>query len=191
MSNPFEETEAWDVSTDRYLGEGNHLVRIEEAEDSTSNQGNPMIILVMKDRSGALAKERMGYHGGFLDKVVGLYKSCGLSLPKEGEFDPGDNCRLTAAKIKQLVGKQVGAVIRNEPDRDKPGKFWPRVKGFVEPSRIADAGATNGFGDQDVPIDSEFAATGASSQPMADEDIPFKREELPSEFAAWHGHENR
>lgn len=159
MSNPFEEADPWEVSTDTLLPVGNHVVSITEAEDDTNSKGNPTLALKFENAAGSI-KDWEHYSETFLRKIVALYQHAGLEIPQEGEFDPDDHCRLTGKKRAQLVGKKIGIVVREEPRNDDPSKMQKRVQGFVDPSQI----------DADLPVDASPYASVASS---VDDDIPF------------------
>ena len=109
----------------------------------------------------------MSYNEGrSLGKVTSLFEAAGIPVPQPGEFDPADHCRLTSSCIARLVGRKVGAVVRNEDSYSEPGKQILRIQGYVQPARITD----------DAPIDTRGLpdVTGISSTASTDEpDLPF------------------
>lgn len=161
--NPFASAEAWETSTGEYLGVGNHRVTIEEAEDASSAQGKPQIALLFRN-SGGIKKDWCNYNSGFLARVVALFDAAGVERPQVGEFDPQDNCRLSEACRKRLVGKEVGIVVRLEEDYKDATKQVPRVKGYVPASKIDGSGDTRGLPEP---------AAQASAASSRDDSIPF------------------
>lgn len=163
MSNPFEETDPWEVSLDTILGVGNHAVKIVEAEDGTTSNNNPQIVLRFENDQGSI-RAWEAYHSEFLSKIVSLYQAAGVALPQEGEFDPSDSCRLTQDCIDRLRGRMVGIVVREEDDFKNPGQKRSRVKGYVPAAKVG--------GKQQAPAP-QFVAASASRPPGEDLDIPF------------------
>jgi hypothetical protein len=133
-ANPFAAAEAWETSTDTYLPAGNFKVKIELAEDESRKNGKPTIKLQFGNDQGTKG-DFCPYDEGFLDRVAALFDCAGLERPKEGEFDPGDHCRLTKACIDRLIGAEIGIVIRPE---EYNGKVNDRVKGYVKADQISD-----------------------------------------------------
>lgn len=165
MTNPFETTEAWEPFLDRYIREeGNYVFEIKEAEDATSQSGNPQIFVQLEAKEGSI-KDWVTY-GERLDKVVGILQAAGLPMPKPGEFDPADKNRLAPRCIDRLVGRRVGGVVRKEDSYKDPSKQILRIQGYVLPSRITD----------DIPADTRGLPdpTDISSSANPDEpDVPF------------------
>jgi hypothetical protein len=162
MSNPFEQSEGWEVSLGQYLGVGNHLVTINAAADaSAKSNGKPQLHLEMSNEMGE-KQDWVNYSSENLRKIVGLCQATDLALPQDGEFDPNDDCRLTEKYIKRFVGRKVGIVVREE---EYQGKKSARVQGYVHTSKLS--------GD-DLPADTRGFAGVASSSAKADEpDVPF------------------
>lgn len=129
--NPFNDAQAWSS----YLGEGDHIVTIESAEDASSQQGKPQIALVFANAQGS-KQDWCNYSSDFLAKVVALFDAAGIPRPQDGEFDPNDNFRLTSACIQRLVGKRLGIVIRPEPDFNDATVMRDRVQNYIPANRI-------------------------------------------------------
>jgi hypothetical protein len=151
-------------------------MRIESTEDKTTeSSGNPKLIVDLSSPHGSMT-DFIPYHGGFLDKIVALFNAAEIDLPGEGEFDPEDNCRLTAACRKRLHGKSVGVVVREEEDgkgeRDANGnvKMWSRVKGYVTVGQIPGGG---GAVQESLPASNASSGQRSASRPANEPDIPF------------------
>ncbi len=144
-TNPYSSAEAWDPSN-AMLPVGDHVVKIMEAEDETSSNQNPQIILRFGNDQGTI-KCWETYHDKFLGKIVALYDAAGVERPAEGEFNPNDKCRLTQKCIDRLLDKEIGIVVREETDTSDPlnPKVRKRVQGYIEPSRITEGPDTRGL----------------------------------------------
>lgn len=165
LDNPFETADPWEVSTEDMLPIGNHLVTVVEANDGTAkSSGNPQAELKFENNDGYI-RAWEAYHADFLGRIVSLYKSAGIAIPQNNEFDPNDNYRLTAACLARLVGHKLGIVVRDEDDNRNPGQKRRRVMGYVEPGRVG--GAANGTTKGTAA--SEPVASGSSKT----DDIPF------------------
>jgi hypothetical protein len=160
VSNPFESSESWDVSTERYIGVGNHVAKIIEVGDETSSNNRPKLVLKFENRDGTI-RAWEPYHAAFLEKIVALYDAAGIDRPREGEFDPNDECRLNAAARQRLMNQWVGIVVRDEPSFKDPSKSYATVQGYVTPATLG----------ADVPIDRVPQSTAAGA--YGDDDIPF------------------
>lgn len=163
MSNPFEDADRWEVSTENILTKGNYLCEIAEAEGDTSSGNYPQITLKLVAEQGYIT-DWLVYHEKLLGKVSSLYEAAGVQVPQEGEFNVADHCRLTEACIARVVGKKVGVVVRPEPDRQNPGQFRDRVKGYVPAAQIADGGG---------PVADDRGLPEPGQQAKADSKIPF------------------
>jgi hypothetical protein len=170
-TNPFAGADAWETSTGEYLGVGNHRVRIDQADDASSQQGKPQIALIFRNDEG-MKSDWCNYSSEFLSKVVALFDAAGIERPQVGEFDPQDNCRLTEACRKRLLGREVGIVVRLEDDYKDPTKQVPRVAGYVPASRIDGGADTRGLppAQQQQP---QKSSAPAQSPATADDRIPF------------------
>jgi hypothetical protein len=179
FGNPFASAETWDVSTERWLQEGNYVVRITNAQDETSQNGRPKLRLELEASEG-VHTDHIPYHSEFLRRVVGPFRAAGIQDPQPGEFDPNDECRLTEACRRRLIGKTVGVVIRNEADQNDPQKMWPRVAGYVDKARITGHQSDAGFDTRGLPDVSSPPPAGdglldvsPSLDPVADDALPF------------------
>jgi hypothetical protein len=147
--NPFADAEDWDVATERWLKEGNYIVKVVSVADESSQNGNPKLRIELEASEG-IHTDYLPYSCEFTRKVATLYRRVGLTLGA-GDFDPADRCRLTTACQQRLVGKRVGVVIRNEPDLTDPEKMWPRVQGYIDPARITGRKSETGLDTRGLP----------------------------------------
>lgn len=163
-ANPFAEAEAWTVST--LLPVGNHVVEIREANDASTNGGDPQVHTRLVNADGDI-QDWVYYRGDMLGKVVALFDAAGIPRPGPGEFDPNDKCRLTDACRNRLLGKRVGIVVREE---DKyggaPGEKVRRVQGYLKADGVAGA-APPPATTQSAPV------SGGGQRTFGDDDIPF------------------
>lgn len=134
-TNPFASAEPWEVSTERILPEGNHVVRIEEASGGTSSGQHPQIELRFVNEAGSI-RDWLVITQATVGKVVSLAQATGVGVPGD---DDVDGLRVRDEWIYRLVGKTVGIVVREEPDNRDPSKTRTRVQGYVDPSRIKDS----------------------------------------------------
>jgi len=165
MTNPFQTTDPWEVSLDRMLPAGNHVVDIAEAEDDTSSNNNPQLKLKLANGDGAI-RDWLTITEGTVSKVVALAQAAGIRLPEDDDLaEPGVSLRLKQSWIDLLFNKRVGIVVRDEESNKvdpNTGGFImrPRVQGYVDWTRIAKS---------DIPNGSSFQA--GQSKPKTD--IPF------------------
>jgi hypothetical protein len=125
----FEGAKSWDVSQDTFLKEGNHVVEILSADGSErSKAGHPQITLEIGNAQGTKKDWLVYGEANGVSKVATLFRAAGVHLMNT---DVGDDGALLEAKIKQLVGKQVGAVLRDEPSFKDPTKVYANVKGYL------------------------------------------------------------
>ena len=62
-----------------------------------------------------------------------------LGLERPGDEDvtkEGTGYRLSTMYLGQLIGKPVGVVVRDEPDRLDPSKTRTRVQGYVPATEV-------------------------------------------------------
>lgn len=133
MTNAFHNTEAWEVSTERILGEGNHIVDIKDAHMSTSSGGHPQIELEFGNTEGKI-RDWLVITDASIGKVVQLVQSVGMALPEDDDIEGG--LRLKQVYVDRLVGHKVGIVVRDEPSYKDPEKTISRVQGYVDPARL-------------------------------------------------------
>jgi len=162
VSNPFAEADPWTTSTEMWLGVGNHIVKITQADDETTeSSGNPKLVLRFENANGA-QRAWENYHERFLDKIVALYDSAGIERPQEGEYDPEDHCRLTEKCRKRLLNRYVGIIVRKEKSNNDPTKEFDRVKGYVTPAMLGD-----------MPANTQGLPSSGSAGQYSDDEIPF------------------
>lgn len=162
-TNPFAEAEAWSVSLDALLPKGNHRVKIDSCEDDgTSSGGHPQIKVIMSNAQGKTTDWMVLDPTAGPRKLVGLAEAAGVARPTEDDLT-GEGLRLKPSYLDRFVGKEVGVVLREEPDLKDPTKMRVRVQGYAEASRI-NAPAS------DVP--STGFEPGFSAR-TPDEDLPF------------------
>ena len=129
----FETVDPWVPSQGVHLKEGNWVVTIQEAEPATSKNGNAQIKLQLASDQGE-KKDWLTYGGSEVgvQKLVGLFRGAGVQLldsdAVEGVVKP--------EKVAQLVGKQVGVVLRDEPSFKDPSKVYAEVQGYLIPSEV-------------------------------------------------------
>jgi len=166
--NPFAEAEDWDVSTERWLQEGNYVVKIVNTEDESSQNGNPKLKVELEAPQG-VHTDHVPYSCDFTRKIATLFRRAGAQDLGVGDFDPSDRCRLTPQARKRLIGRTVGVVIRNEADQNDPAKFWPRVQGYVDPARVKGHESDIGTNTRGLPDFGEKPGP----QPVVDDALPF------------------
>jgi len=164
-SNPFASAEAWEVSTERILGDGNHVVKITGAEDGSSSGGHPQIELQLANDQGEI-RDWMVITKASVGKVVSLATAAGVEIPSEDDIADTSTLRLKQAWIDKLVGKTVGIVVRDEPSFKDPKRMISRVQGYVTPDRI------KGYKDSDVTGAGD-ADPFASVKSKVDPEMPF------------------
>lgn len=150
----FEGAADWSVSTDTLLPTGNYVVTIVTAEGGRSSNQNPQVEVDCSCDQGS-RKDWLVYgspndtKGTGVSKVATLFRLAGVQLLNT---DIGPDGLIQPAKIAQLVGKQVGIVVRKEKDEDK----YPRIAGYCPTDAVkatAAAPATSGSpSDADIPF---------------------------------------
>jgi hypothetical protein len=162
--NPFATEQAWSVSegTGSILPEGDHVVEILSCEGSgTSSGGYPQLELQVGNADGQI-RDWIVVIPSTIGKVVQLTDAAGLERPNEAQvLSEGPGYRLDPKYLDQLVGRQVGVLVRQEPDRNDPTRMRDRVKGYVTAGSIAKS---------DIPQDPSIPA---SPSVVDDDDIPF------------------
>jgi hypothetical protein len=171
-ANPFATEEAWNVSTGTILPAGNHACKVLSIDGSaTSSGGHPQVDIVTGNDEGQITDWRVVIPtsiGGF----VQFTDAVGLPRPADDEVKPdGTGFRIKQEYLDQAVGKDVGVVVRSEPDRNDPNKTRDRVKGYVPVSEIDNEPTTPSasYADTNVAGHSFPAAVGTKT----DDDIPF------------------
>lgn len=190
-SNPFAQAEAWEVGTSAILaadmdtghGLGNHLCTITEVDGSAvSGSGSPTIIVKTGNSQGDITNW-LTVLPQTIGKVVNLTDAAGIDRPSDEQVRPdGPGFRLDDKYLQQLIGKQVGVIVRKEKDNRDPTKpDRDRVKGYVEPDKLS---PRSGNGSDVTPASAfqptqiagmEFASAigGQPAQTAVDDDIPF------------------
>jgi len=133
MANPFQTAEVWDVSTEKILGEGNHIVDIKDAEVGTSSGGHPEIRLQLANIDGEI-RDWLVITDATVGKVVALAQSAQVALPEDDDIE--DGLQLKQVYVDRFVGRQVGIVVRMEKSFKDETKEGARVQGYVDPARI-------------------------------------------------------
>ena len=159
MPNPYETADPWEVSTDKLLPEGNHVVDIQDAETGTSNNGNFQIVLKFGNADGTI-RDWLTVTENTVGKVVQLANATGVPLPTDEDIE--DGLKLKQSYVDKFFGKRVGIVIREEVDNRDVSKTRLRVQGYVEPGRVAKSDIPNGT--------NQFQAAAATK---SDDDFPF------------------
>ena len=135
--NPFATEEAWEVSTGTMLPEGDHFVKVIEIDGTgTSSGGHPQIELRVGNAEGSI-RDWIVVIPSTVGKVVQLTDALGLERPSDAEVkEEGTGYRFSQTYLGKLIGKPVGVVIRDEPDRMDPSKTRTRVQGYVPASDV-------------------------------------------------------
>jgi hypothetical protein len=161
--NPFATEKAWNVSEGGgILPAGEHVVEIYEADGAgpKSSGGYPQIVVQAGNADGT-TRDWIVVIPSTIGKVVQLTDAAGLERPSDAQVEAdGPGYRLDPAYLEKLVGKQVGVVIRDEPDRQDPTRTRQRVAGWVPASAVKQS---------DIPSDGFEPVSPA----VADDDIPF------------------
>jgi hypothetical protein len=154
----FEEAPSWDVSQGTFLGEGNHVVEVKEAGRSLSKNGGPQIALVIGNNLGE-KKDWLTYsEKNGVSKVATLFRAAGVQLLNADVEEDG---QIAEAKVQQLIGKKVGAVLRNEPSFKDPTKVYAEVQGYLPAADVK-------------PLPTQAIGTGGGATASADgDDIAF------------------
>jgi hypothetical protein len=166
MSNPFAD-QPWETSsvTD-ILPAGDHVVTISAVEDGTSSGGHPQLEVKAGNDEGVIT-DWIVVIPTALWRATSLFAACGLEKPADGQVkEEGTGYRIDPAYFGQCVGKQVGVLVRQEPDRNDPTRMRDRVKGWVTVEEITAAHT-------DAPADGFKDPVPAGAGKVADDDIPF------------------
>ena len=135
MSNPFRQSDPWEVSLDSMLPAGNHVVRIEECTTGHSRNNFPQLELRLVNNQGAI-RDWMVITEASVGKVVALANAAKVDLPTDADIIDTAKLELSEAYASKFIGKTVGVVIRNEPDYKDATQERARVQGYVDASRI-------------------------------------------------------
>jgi hypothetical protein len=163
--NPFASEKAWGISEGGggILPVGDHVVEIQDIDGAGySSGGYPQIIVNAGNDEGTI-RDWIVVIPSTIGKVVQLTDAAGLERPTDEQVEAdGPGYRLDPRYTDQLVGKQVGVVVREEPDRNDPSRMRTRVGGWVPVSAVKKS---------DVPSDTSGFEPVA--QTVSDDDIPF------------------
>lgn len=136
-----EKEQAWAVQN--ILEPGWHNVRITEAKESQSKQGNPQIELDLESLTGdGNIKDWIVVVPQTLGKVRQLLDSAGVQI-KSGDwadFSP-----------EMLAGSEVSVLVRTEEKYGEPGKTINRVVGYEMP-RVGAAVGNGSTSDASIPF---------------------------------------
>jgi hypothetical protein len=178
VTNPFATEQAWEVNLDEILPAGDHLTKIQTIEFwlfggklNRSSGGYPMMVVHTGNEKGTIRNWLVITQAAY-GKVVQLIQAAGVAPPTDDEVTVDEDTGFyvpNADYISKLVGKQVGTIVRSEKDdrNSTPMNevFRDNVKGYVSPDQLK----------SDVPSDASGfdQSTLPTSQPVADDDIPF------------------
>lgn len=142
---------------------GNHVVTITKAVAGISSGGYDQIELEFENRQGDQMRDWKVLTDGSTPFVLQLLDSAGMERP--GVVEP--KSEEWSNYLAKLVGRKVGAIIRDEPHYD-PGKraqgqTQRRVQAYCLPEELPT--------EADVPPDTEGLVQTTSAK--ADDDIPF------------------
>jgi hypothetical protein len=174
MSNPFATEQAWEITTDEFLGKGDHKTKVIEADTSErSSGGYPQIVLKLANAAGASIRDWVTITDRSYGKIVQIIQALGLEPPKDDEIEVDEETGFTIptdAYVQTWVGKDVGVVVRPQQKYGAPeGEMVDRVQGYVPVTSInaSDATSAGDLVDWKDQIDQRAAGTAA------DDDIPF------------------
>lgn len=156
MTNPFQTETAWEVG-DSILPPGDHVVTVKAVDGTgTTSGGYPQIEVDMANASGQI-RDWIAVNDRTIGRVVQLTDACDVPRPVDGHVTrEGEGYRLDPAYLSNLVGKEIGVRVYEEPDNLDPAKKRTRVKGYLKTGEMK--------GDSPAAV---FAA------PSSDDDIPF------------------
>src|SRR5262245_33282220 len=98
MSNPFAGADPWEVSTERLLPDGNHVVQIVNAEMGQSTNRHPQIELQFRNPNGEI-RDWLVITEATVGKVVALCHATGVPLPTEEDIEGGHGMVLKQAYV--------------------------------------------------------------------------------------------
>jgi hypothetical protein len=141
MSFNYGEEEAWDVSTDQFLGVGTHLITVVEADKGWTKGDSfkapkPQIEIKVQNDQGT-RRDWIVITPKTVGKVVQIFDATGAQRPQQGEFNP-ETGELTEECVARLRGRKCGVVIRLETSLKDPMKEEPRIAGYIESQRVTD-----------------------------------------------------
>lgn len=173
------------------LPKGNYIGRITELENAASRNGDPMLKLKLENEQGVQWDNLVVIAGNdyvelMFSKVLALLDAAGLPRPVPGTDIDTQTGRLSDEYTNKLLGRQVGFLVRDEPDNrpDHAGESQPKVNGrYVKPEVLK--GKTGATG---APSGVASVTNGKAN---TDDDIPFLREHDRFECDLFHAHENR
>ena len=142
-----KDAEAW--SSGVMLGIGWHEVKIEDAEEGKTKNGNPQIEMEFVSPQGSI-RDWLVIVEATMGKVAQLLDAVGIDRSGIDELDP-----------KTLIGKKLAIFVGEEPDYNDPAKKRKRVQSYADkaPDGSIMPADTNGL--------------GGSGPADADGDIPF------------------
>lgn len=132
---------------------GTYRVAVEDVEMSTSNAGNPMIVLYFRvqdgEHEGATLVDRLAQTEKALFKTVNFMQAMGLPTPRK--------------KIRLDLNKLVGRQLSVEVDDSEPyrGNVRSEVRGYLKLRRAGEE--SNGDGTTDLDGLGEFAPESTSN----------------------------
>jgi len=150
----FENAEPWNVG-DSILGIGDFVCEITSATSGRNKNNNPEVQVEVGCLEGS-RRDWLVYgspndtKGIGVRKVATLFGVAGVQLLNT---DVSPDGTIKEEKVRQLLGKKVGVLVRKE----KPEDEYPRIAGYVDPSAIQGGAAT----------------TSTASSSGSDADIPF------------------
>lgn len=164
-TNPFATETAWDVGDGgSILSAGDHLVKVIDLDgEGNSKNGYPQIEVKLGNDQGDI-RDWIVVIPSTIGKVVQLTDAAGLERPNDTEVSlEGSGYRFTPTYLARLLGKEVGVIVREEPDRNDPSRTRTRVQGYVTRDKITTTDGT--------PVAS-FSQPQATPS-AADDSIPF------------------
>lgn len=177
MQVDFTNVEAAEPNTGTMLPVGNHIVRIVEAEENESTNGNPGVALLLENNLGDIRDWR--YLSSKSEKaaaftremIMQLASAAGdrsVTLLRGVQGIPSQEWSFFIASLKN---NQVGIIVREEPNNRAGEPNQPatrrKVQAYVPPSELNGSdipGDTSGFAD---------TAVGAGAASKQDDSIPF------------------
>lgn len=137
----FVGVEAWEGGGG-VLPAGDHVVKIDSIVAGESSGGWPQLTIEMSNGQGSIREWMTLPQSGFgriaqFTDALGLDRAAVQESMAAVQAPNGPAVVFSEAFVRGLVGKSVGVIVREEPDRQDPSKTRTRVKGFAPAANVA------------------------------------------------------